>query len=147
MITNLLLSKGYSTELIDFIYPCIEVAASDMNIRHDDIVGDYIRPIFLHSFVSNTDEFAAKTICIQTYEHSAFYWNNEPFQYSTLRDTTKKRNPNLPDGVQDCEEWAIIMDMVGAMLGSPLTVIGSSILSAALSIAAKRDCEAYGQYA
>lgn len=145
-ISNLFLSFGYSAEFIDFIYPCIKISAINPFISHNEIMNDYLLPLYTHSFTSSFDEFAAKNVFFSVYEHSAYFWNDEPIVYSMHNDSTKQRNPNLPPHIHDCVEWAMIMDAVGTIYGSAFTIIGSAVLGAILSIAAKRDCERDGIY-
>jgi hypothetical protein len=97
----------------------------------------------------NNEELFKIKILRDVTRYSRVFWNGDSKKLkenTPINSNQPGRNPNLPSWVKDCAEWTIYMDALGTVIGSPLGIVGSAIVSTTFSIGAKRDCECDGKY-
>jgi len=125
---DLLSNAGFSKNMIDALL-LIRKTALPLNSTAKEMDQVYVNILEENPYQLNSEELFQIKVGQSITSHSRQFWTEEPYL-----DLTK------PGGLT-CDEWGIVMDAVGAILGSPFGPIGSAILSASMSIAAKRDCQ------
>lgn len=83
--------------------------------------------------VNNNDDLINLTLLKNQINASAFLWNSSESPISN--------NISLKAQTLDCEDWVIINDAIGGILGSVFNGAGSAILGGALSLGTRQDCK------
>lgn len=134
---------GFSSKMIETQLLIREVVHSiNCTPKETTMIFEYI--LNNNPYNLSEQELFIITIQYEVTNHSREFWNG--CNSDLLEKKEKPRNPNLPSWVKDCDEWTIIMDGVGAGIGSAFGPFGAAALGASFSVGAKRDCECGGRY-